>query len=138
MMATRSQRSVGSRKHTSESGCPAIDAPELAQAWGPPSQRFASNLLLNHEVELRPIEKDRYGRTVAQVTLDDNRDLARVMVEAGMAFHYERYSVDPVALADLEQQAHAENRGLWGFGGEMRPEDFRNQPHSRTTSRKKR
>ena len=100
-----------------------IDAPELGQTWGPAARSFATTLL-GGRVVVERVDRDQYGRTVAQVQLSDGRDLAREMVRAGFAFNYAEFSHDP-ELAKLEAEAKAENRGIWSFGGSERPGDFR-------------
>ena len=42
-------------------------------------------------VRLKPIEKDRYGRTVAEIFLGE-RFINAEMVREGHAWHYQRYS----------------------------------------------
>lgn len=44
-----------------------VDAPEQQQALGKESKAFLQKLTLGKEVAVTEIEKDRYGRTVAEV-----------------------------------------------------------------------
>ena len=50
-----------------------------------------------------PKEKDRYGRLVARVRVDDT-DVSLELARAGLAWHYKKYSSDP-ELAAAEQRA---------------------------------
>jgi micrococcal nuclease len=60
---------------------------------------------------VRAVDHDRFGRTVAFVSLPDGRDLGRELVGAGAAWHYARYSQD-AELGKLEAQARAARAGL--------------------------
>jgi len=77
-----------------------IDAPEKAQAGGIESRNYLRRALLvsktsrlpdNATVRVNSIEKDRYGRTVAEIFLGETFINAE-MVRAGHAWHYRRYS----------------------------------------------
>lgn len=57
------------------------------------------------------VDRDRYGRTVARCFVD-GRDVARDLVQEGIAYAYRKYSDDYVA--DEESAARAE-RGIHGF-----------------------
>ncbi len=62
-----------------------------------------SKLVEYKQVSIRPIEKDKYGRTVAEVEvkgdrLNDRGDFENLfvnveMVRSGMAYHYKQFSV---------------------------------------------
>lgn len=59
------------------------------------------------------MEKDRYGRTVAEVILPDGRSLNREMVRRGLAWWYQRYAPGDLALERLEAGARDAGAGLW-------------------------
>ncbi len=65
-------------------------------------------------MSVRAVDKDRYGRTVAEVILPDGRSLNREMVGQGAAWWYREYSPTDFRLARLESEARATRRGLWG------------------------
>ena len=82
----------------------------------------------NGNLLLVPIEKDRYGRTVAEVYVKDSKSTAInlnvQMVRDGYAWHYERYSGNcPIRgefarrEADLfeiaQELAQKEGLGIW-------------------------
>ena len=50
-----------------------IDAPEMAQAWGPEAKQFTAARVEGQTVTLQVHDTDRYGRTVAEVILPDER-----------------------------------------------------------------
>ena len=66
---------------------------------------------------------DRYGRLVARVVVD-GQDVNVALVEQGLAWHYTRYSDDPV-LAKAEADARAAQIAIWGQSDPIPPWDFR-------------
>lgn len=100
-----------------------IDAPESRQGFGARAKQALSDLCFGKDAVLDTRTTDRYGRIVARVTCA-GVDANRAMVEAGMAWHYARYSHD-MALAALEAQARQERRGLWTDPAAVAPWDFR-------------
>lgn len=73
-----------------------IDAPEIKGKNAEPikakkSKEFLSNLFLNKKVFIKRITTDRYGRTVAELLIDDI-NIQKLLVNKGYAKVYERYS----------------------------------------------
>ena len=73
-----------------------IDAPEIkgknAEAIkAKKSKEFLNNLVLNKKVFIKRITTDRYGRTVAELFIDDI-NIQKLLVYKGYAKVYERYS----------------------------------------------
>lgn len=92
-----------------------IDAPELDQKCGAePCGRIARDWLVNL-IEGQPVRcstvggKDRYRRYVAKC-YHAGRDIGGLMVEAGFARAYLKYSND---YALLEKDANVARRGFW-------------------------
>lgn len=100
-----------------------IDCPEKHQAFGQRARQFTSSLAFGKEVEVRPVERDRYGRLVAWVFVG-SRCLNEDLLRAGYAWHFKRYSRDR-HLAELELQARAARTGLWRDPDPVPPWDFR-------------
>ena len=50
-----------------------IDYPERCQAFGTRARQFTSSLAFGKEVTVKVKDKDRYGRTVADVILPDGK-----------------------------------------------------------------
>ncbi|MFZ8466570.1 thermonuclease family protein, partial [Staphylococcus aureus] len=73
----------------------------------------ASDLAFGKQVTIRVRERDRYGRTVAEVVLPDGRSLNREMVRSGMAWWYRQYAPADRDLAAEESRAKASGTGLW-------------------------
>ena len=52
-------------------------------------------------MEIRATGKDRYGRTLARIFVDD-ADVNIAMVRAGMAWRFDKYSMDRAFLSAQE------------------------------------
>ncbi|OJW21141.1 MAG: hypothetical protein BGO49_24310 [Planctomycetales bacterium 71-10] len=102
-----------------------IDAPESGQDFGQRAKQAASELAFGKAVTIRPVDTDRYGRTVAEVTLPDGRSLNRELTREGCCWWYRAYAPNDRTLASLEAQAKAAKRGLWSQPGAIPPWDWR-------------
>ncbi|HUX36836.1 MAG TPA: thermonuclease family protein [Rectinemataceae bacterium] len=100
-----------------------IDAPELSQAYGQVSKRFASAFAFGKTARVEVHGVDRYGRYLGEVFVE-GRSLNRELVKAGLAWQYLQYSKDPV-LAKLEREARTQRIGLWKDASPEAPWDFR-------------
>jgi len=103
-----------------------IDCPESGQAFGSMAKARTAELALGKMVKVRPRNKDRYGRTVAEVWLSDGRNLNRELVRAGFAWWVRKYAPHDSELARLEAEAQAARRGLWSDGHPIEPWEWRN------------
>lgn len=88
-----------------------IDAPEKKQPWGERSKQSLSDLVFNKDVVIEADTKDRYGRTVGQVLLDEV-DINLEQIKRGMAWVYEKYAKDGGYFRE-ERRARANKVGLW-------------------------
>lgn len=102
-----------------------IDAPETGQPFGSRARQAASELAFGRQVTVREMDRDRFGRTVAEVILPDGRSLNRELVRAGMCWHFVKYAPDDRDLASLQAEARAAKRGLWSQPGAVPPWDWR-------------
>lgn len=103
-----------------------VDAPETGQDFGARSKQAASSLAFGKQVTVSEMDRDRYGRTVAEVILPDGKSLNRELVRSGYAWHFVRYAPDDREHATLEAEARAAKRGLWSQPGAVPPWDWRN------------
>ncbi len=101
-----------------------IDAPETGQDFGSRAKQAASELSFGKDVTIREVDRDRYGRTVAEVILPGGRSLGLELVREGMAWQYLAYSHD-LTLAQAEAAARAVHRGLWSQPHPIPPWDWR-------------
>ena len=90
-----------------------IDCPEKKQAFGTRAKQFTSDLAFGKTVKVIEKEKDRYGRTVGDIILEDGRSLNQELVRAGMAWWYRHYAPKDTELEALEAEARAGKLGLW-------------------------
>ena len=94
-----------------------IDAPELAQPYGPEA-RDQLAVLVRGGIRLEEIAKDRYGRTVGVLYPDSRRrECVNVeMVRYGMAWWYRRYGGRELGFPEAEAEAKTRRRGVWKDG----------------------
>lgn len=102
-----------------------IDAPELGQDFGSKAKFALSKLTWKHQVTVQPKGTDRYGRTIADVFLEDGASVTRELVAAGWAWHYVKYAPDDKDLARLEEEARTARRGLWSDPKPVPPWEWR-------------
>ena len=100
-----------------------IDTPEAGQDFATKAKKFTSGFVFGKHVHILPKERDRYGRLVARVKVD-NTDVSLELAKAGLAWHYKKYSSDP-KLAAAEQQARTEGIGVWSLPDPRPPWDHR-------------
>ncbi len=110
-----------------------IDAPEKKQKLGIEARDHLRSLvdMGNGELLLVPIEKDRYGRTVAEVYVQDRKDSAinlnMQMLRDGYAWLYGQY-VDNCPTKNefvlAEELAREERLGVWN-GSHQPPWEWR-------------
>jgi len=109
-------------------GC--IDAPETAQTpWGEQSANRLQQLLpAGQAIQVREIERDRYGRTVAEIYLG-NQLVNLMMVKEGQAVVYPQYlsscSETKEQYLQAETQAKAQRLGFWNQDNPVMPWNFR-------------
>lgn len=101
-----------------------IDAPERDQPAARESLARLAGLVEGRELQLTPIEEDRYGRLIARVSTTGEGDLGRLLIAEGWAWHYDRYCEDP-GYAAAASRARAAQLGLWREAHPTPPWDFR-------------
>ena len=100
-----------------------IDAPEKAQAFGRRSEQSLRELVGKRQVELAWKSLDRYGRPIAQVSVD-GLDVNVEQVRRGFAWAFRRYSKGEALLA-LEAHARTNGLGLWADAHPVAPWEWR-------------
>ncbi len=109
-----------------------IDAPESKQSFGNKSKQALSDIVFGKEVTIKKTGDDRYGRTLGVVMIGDV-DANSKMIEDGWAWHFTKYN-DEERLAELEEEARAEKRGLWADPNPLAPWEFRARKKSPETN----
>jgi endonuclease YncB( thermonuclease family) len=103
----------------------AIDCPEKSQDFGERAKQFTSSLVFGKVVTVNIGKIDRYCRSVGRVIVD-GKDISLELIRAGLAWHYKKYSDDPV-LAKAEEDARARKVGLWSMTNPTPPWDYRHR-----------
>jgi len=88
-----------------------IDCPEKGQPFSSVCKKYLSDLIFAKTVLINKSGLDRYGRIIANVYID-SIFVNEKMIEVGLAWHFVRYD-NSRRLAELENQARKEKRGLW-------------------------
>jgi len=104
----------------------AIDAPEKAQPFGQRSKQLLSDLCFREAATIKPLARDRYRRTVADVQCK-GQDVGKAQVAAGMAWVFDRYSEGYEHLYRLQDTAKGGRRGLWADAAPVAPWDWRHR-----------
>lgn len=91
-----------------------IDSPEKrgTQPFGNNAKQALSHLCFGQSVIIEAEKYDRYKRLIAVVINDRKQIVNQEMIKQGMAWHYKKYSSDPV-YAKLESEARNNRVGLW-------------------------
>lgn len=112
-----------------------IDAPERGQPYANRSRQQLAELVFDKNVSIDVQVVDRYDRPVGRPIVGDV-DVTVEMIRAGAAWVYRSYS-DDAELYELEREAKAARRGLWGLPEfeQVSPWEYRNggSPSSRRT-----
>lgn len=106
-----------------------IDAPEKKQAFGNVSKKSLSDMVFNQQVEVDWHKEDRYGRKVGKVFVS-GVDINLEQIKRGMAWFYKKYKgeqpqSDRIAYLQAQQDAEANQLGLWVDPQPTPPWDFR-------------
>jgi endonuclease YncB( thermonuclease family) len=97
-----------------------IDAPELAQAYGPQSRDNLKSLVEGKSVIVYFSKVDKYGRTVGSVFASGCAFANLQQVRSGSAWHYKQYQCEQsadlrTAFAAAQSAAESSDLGLWAF-----------------------
>lgn len=104
-----------------------IDCPEKKQPFGNRAKQFVSDMCFGTYVTLKinPKNKqDRNKRLIAEIILEDGRNLNKELVKNGLAWHFKKYS-DSEEYAQLETEARNNKIGLWSEPNPIAPWDWR-------------
>ena len=99
-----------------------IDAPERDQPFGAEAATFLESLLSGQTVHLDNVEREKYGRVLANVYLG-SRWVDLELVQHGCAWVYP--NTDSRALRDAEAKARTERTGLWSLDSPTPPWEWR-------------
>lgn len=111
-----------------------IDAPEKKQAFGNVSKKSLSGMIFNRTVDVEWRKLDRYGRKVGKVVINET-DVNLEQIKRGLAWFYKKYKgeltqEDRIAYVQAQQEAEANQLGLWVDASPIPPWDFRKKKNS--------
>jgi endonuclease YncB( thermonuclease family) len=106
-----------------------IDAPEKSQPFGEKSKQSLHKLIHGKSVSIQFQKKDKYGRVVGKVLLND-MDVCLEQISYGMAWHYKQYELEQtqeerITYGKAEQIAQTAKLGLWSDKTPTPPWEFR-------------
>ena len=102
-----------------------VDAPELKQSFGKESRESLSKAAMGKNAIALCTPKDRYGRNICKVSVDDV-DLGAYQMSRGMTWAYVGYAKKGSPVFGLEAKAKKAKAGLWSESNPGAPWDFRN------------
>lgn len=88
-----------------------IDCPELGQAFGNKAKAYLEKILLNRQVTVEFVKRDRVGNQYALVTTDIGVDPRIDLLREGLA-----WTMEDVKVSELEPYrsfAQQKRKGLW-------------------------
>lgn len=103
-----------------------IDCPEKrkSQPFGTDAKKTLSDLCFGQQVTVYGQKYDRYRRLIALVVNRQHQTLNQEMIKRGMAWHFKKYSKDPL-YAQLEIEARKRKVGLWKGANPIAPWEWR-------------
>ena len=90
-----------------------IDCPEFDQHYGSRARSYVTDLTLDKIVVIEDKDKDRYGRTVAIIKLDNGEILQQLLLKDGLAWVYRGFCQECDSWIALEIDARELKQGLW-------------------------
>lgn len=114
-----------------------IDCPELDQPGGVLARAAVTETLRFKTVDVREVNKDRYGRTVGTVYFMEKNNvyaLQQELVRAGLAWVYPQYCTRNAPCARwkaYQKSARSSARGLWQVDDPIPPWEWRKMKRAR-------
>ncbi len=97
-----------------------VDPRQPVQCFGKEASAYAKDLLQNKRVFLaedpQADDRDKYGRLLRAVVLEDGTDMSATLIQQGYAHAYLSFPLNARRKAQLrllEEEAKTEERGLW-------------------------
>ena len=112
-----------------------IDCPEKKQPYSFLAKQFVADAIFNKTVTINVLKKDKYRRYISNVVYGDSLSLCHELVRNGLAWHYVKYSKDPI-LRNLEEEARAGKVGLWQDVNAIAPWEWRDQKKNKPKNKK--
>ena len=103
-----------------------IDCPESGQPFGKNAKQFTSSKIFGKQIIYQPIQKDRYGRTIAKVYFDNGKYLSEEIIKNGLGWWYSKYSKNK-NLGNSQSLAKTKKLGLWSDKNAIAPWEWRSK-----------
>lgn len=104
-----------------------VDCPELEQDFGQQALEFSKKLCMNKSIKIESKGKDRHGRMIAVVRLDNSSSsLNAELLKNGLAWWSDKFAPEAADFKALDSQARQDKLGLWSMPGPIAPWIFRN------------
>lgn len=109
----------------------AIDCPESEQEAGAEAKQFTTSRCLKKVVTVKDHGRDKLGRMIAEVVLEDGTNLNQELMTNGLAWWTKKFAPEATAYGDMERAARSAQKGLWVAAKPMPPWIFRNGKRTR-------
>lgn len=103
-----------------------VDCPESKQAFGKNAKQFTSSKIFAKQIIYQPVQKDRYGRTIAKIYFDNGKYLSEEIIKNGFGWWYQKYSKNE-NLGDMQSLAKTKKLGLWNDKKPIAPWEWRSK-----------
>lgn len=103
-----------------------IDCPESAQEFGKDAKQLTNDLCYNKTVTVKKYGKDKFGRTIADIILENGSSLNKILVAKGLAWWSDKFAPNASDLKLLHENAKSKRLGLWASQNPVPPWIFRN------------
>jgi endonuclease YncB( thermonuclease family) len=103
-----------------------IDAPEMAQPYGPEARSALIDLLRTTPITCKLTGLDKYHRYLADIFPTPFSRIQDPLVSGGFVWVYDKFAAHEHTLKSLEQTARDNRIGLWEQPNPEPPWDFRN------------
>ena len=118
-----------------------IDAPEFNQPFGKKSKKNLSDLVYKKKAVVLSHDKDKYGRIVAELIVDDI-NINVEQIKRGFAWHYKFHARSQdrekrLVYSQAEKLAREKRLGLWQIDNPTPPWDFRKSQKNKNRNYKK-
>ncbi len=97
-----------------------VDPRRPVQCFGKEASRFAKELVEGQRIllteDMQADDRDKYGRLLRNVTLEDGTDFNAFLIREGYAYAYVSFPLNKQRkneLSRLQEEAKAAKRGLW-------------------------
>lgn len=102
-----------------------IDAPEKSQDYGLEAKEFVLERVEDKVIQVRVVDRDRYGRSIGKIYYDDHVYLNEEVVKNGLAWWYEYYARGDRDLREAQEYARDKKLGLWKENSPVAPWEWR-------------